>query len=224
MTPPSAAAPLREAVAAASRSLAAHGLVIGTAGNVSARSGDVVAVTATGIVLAEATAADVTVVDLDGTVVEGDYAPTSELALHLGILRDASPERVGAVVHTHAPAATALSLVLDELPVIHYQQLLLGGSLRVAPFAAFGTAALADAVGLALEGRLAALMANHGAVALGATLQDAVDNALLVEWLADLYCRASTAGEPRSLDAAQQREVVAHAARLDYGSPKRVSA
>ncbi|WP_065570112.1 class II aldolase/adducin family protein [Microbacterium oleivorans] len=215
---------LRASVAAASRTLAGHGLLIGTAGNVSVRAGDVVAVTATGVVLGEATVDDVTVVDLDGTAIEGDLAPTSELALHLGVLRSAPAEKVSAVVHTHAPNATALSLVLDELPVVHYQQLVLGGSLRVAPFHAFGTPELAAAVGAALEGRLAALMANHGTVALGPDLQTAVEHALLVEWLAELYLRAATVGTPRALDAGQQQEVVAHAMRLGYGTTKPVPA
>ncbi|MFI8631493.1 class II aldolase/adducin family protein [Microbacterium sp. NPDC077663] len=215
---------LRASVAAASRRLAEHGLLIGTAGNVSSRRGEVVAVTATGAVLADATVDDVTVVDLDGAVIEGSLAPTSELALHLGVLRSAPPERVSAVVHTHAPKATALSLVLDELPVIHYQQLALGGILRVAPFHAFGTPELAAAVGAALDGRLAALMANHGAVALGPDLAGAIENALLVEWLADLYLRAAVVGVPRPLDEAQQRAVIAHATRLGYGATKRVSA
>ena len=215
---------LRASVAAASRTLAEHGLLIGTAGNVSARRGDVVAVTATGAVLADATVDDVTVVDLSGAVVEGSLAPTSELALHLGVLRAAPPDRVAAVVHTHAPKATALSLVLDELPVVHYQQLTLGGALRVAPFHAFGTPELAAAVGAALDGRLAALMANHGAVALGPDLAGAIENALLVEWLADLYLRAAVVGVPRPLDDAQQQAVIAHATRLGYGTTKRVSA
>lgn len=215
---------LRASVAAASRTLAEHGLLIGTAGNVSARSGDVVAVTATGAVLADAAVDDVTVVDLSGAVVEGSLAPTSELALHLGVLRAAPPDRVAAVVHTHAPKATALSLVLDELPVVHYQQLTLGGPLRVAPFHAFGTPELAAAVGAALDGRLAALMANHGAVALGPDLAGAIENALLVEWLADLYLRAAVVGVPRPLDDAQQQAVIAHATRLGYGTTQRVSA
>ncbi len=215
---------LRASVAAASRALAEHGLLIGTAGNVSARRGDVVAVTATGAVLADATVDDVTVVDLSGAVVEGSLAPTSELALHLGVLRAAPPDRVAAVVHTHAPKATALSLVLDELPVVHYQQLTLGGALRVAPFHAFGTPELAAAVGAALDGRLAALMANHGAVALGPDLAGAIENALLVEWLADLYLRAAVVGVPRPLDDAQQQAVIAHATRLGYGTTRRVSA
>src|SRR5215212_9328191 len=114
---------LREQVAAASRRLAADGLVLGTAGNVSARAGESVAITPTGAELASLEAADVTVVALNGAVLEGTLAPTSEVDLHLGVYRRYD---AGAVVHTHAPMATALSCVLDELPCVHYQMLQLG--------------------------------------------------------------------------------------------------
>ena len=89
-------------------------------------------------------------------------APTSELDLHLGVYADTG---AAAVVHTHAPFSTAVACVLDELPVIHYQQLLLGGAVRVAPYATFGTPELAAHVRDALADRQAALMANHGSVA-----------------------------------------------------------
>src|SRR5436305_15232401 len=149
----------REQVAAASRRLAAEGLVVGTAGNVSARAGDRVAITPTGAVLGGLEPDQVSVVDLDGAPLGGDLAPTSELALHLGVYRRFD---AGAVVHTHAPLATALSCVLDELPCVHYQMLLLGGTVRVAPYATFGTPELAEAVLDARDGRNEALMANHG--------------------------------------------------------------
>ena len=116
----------REQVAAASRRLAAGGLVLGTAGNLSAREGDRVAITPTGAQLAELTADQVSVVDLDGALVEGDFEPTSERELHLGVYRRYD---AGAVVHTHSPMATALSCVIDELPCVHYGLLALGLSL-----------------------------------------------------------------------------------------------
>src|SRR5215208_2283899 len=130
----------REAVAAACHRLAAAGLVRGTAGNVSVRAGEAVAITPTGAVLAELEADDVAVIDLDGRLVDGSLRPTSEADMHLAVLRSFD---AGAVVHTHAPVATALSTVLEELPVVHYELLLLGGPIRVAPHATFGTPALA---------------------------------------------------------------------------------
>jgi L-fuculose-phosphate aldolase len=212
---------LRSSVAAASRQLAAAGLFVGTAGNVSARQGDLVAMTATGSVLAGVTADDITVVDLAGKVAAGDLAPTSETPLHLGIYAKAPADQVAAVVHTHSRMATALSLVLDEVPVVHYMQLLLGGTLRVAPFHTFGSVELAQAVGAALDGRLAALMANHGSVALGADLPAAVHNAILTEWLCELYWHARAIGEPRALDPAQQQAVIEAATRTHYGTTRR---
>jgi L-fuculose-phosphate aldolase len=212
---------LRADVAEAARRLATEGLLIGTAGNVSAvdPDSDTVAVTATGVVLADCRPDDVTVVDRAGVVVEGTLAPTSELALHLAVL---AASGAGAVVHTHAPHATALGCVHDSLPVLHYQQMLLGGAIRVAPYSTFGTRELAGDVVAALEGRRAALMANHGAVTVGSTLDEAVGNALLLEWCCELFERASALGTPRPLDEAQQAAVVEAALSRGYGSPHQV--
>ncbi|ADJ45269.1 L-fuculose-phosphate aldolase [Amycolatopsis mediterranei S699] len=209
----------RQAVVAACHDLAGAGLLIGTAGNVSVRVGEHVAVTATGAVLGRITPAQITVVDLAGTVVAGELAPTSELELHLGIYRRSG---AGAVVHTHSPQATAVSCALDELPCVHYQQLLLGGAVRVAPFAVFGSDELAEHVWTALEGKSAALLANHGAVVHGPTLQAAVDNALLLEWACELYRNAASIGTPRVLDTAQQAAVIEAALRRGYGSTRRI--
>lgn len=212
---------LRDSLVRACHKLAAEGLFIGTGGNLSVRHGDVVALTATGAVLGEITPEQITITDLAGRIVDGDLVPTSESPLHLGIYQYAPADQVRAVVHTHSMMATAVSVVLDELPVLHYQQLVLGGSLRVAPFHPFGSLELAAAVGRALDGRMAALMANHGAVALGANLAKAVENALLTEWLCELYVRAKTIGEPRGLSAEQLQSVIAAATASGYGSTRK---
>jgi L-fuculose-phosphate aldolase len=205
----------REQVAAACRRLAAEGLVIGTAGNVSARSGELVAVSPTGAVLAELEPERVSVVSLDGELVEG-ARPTSELELHLGVYRR---YQAGAVVHTHAPMATALSCVLEgELPCVHYQLLLLGGSVPIAPYATFGTPELAAAVLDALEGHTAALMANHGAISYGHDLDAAVEASLLLEWGCTVYWRASMIGEPRVLGEEQLADVVRAFSEGRYGA------
>ncbi len=201
-------------IAASCRMLATRGLVIGTAGNVSVRIGDRVAVTATGARFEDLTQEQVSVVDLDGRLVAGEHGPTSELALHLGIYRTFGS---GAVVHTHAPVATAVGLVTDELPCVHYQMLLLGGGVRVAPYATFGTPELAASVVAALDGRAAALMANHGAVTHAADLETAVDHALLLEWACTVYWRAASMGTPRALDSDQQNAVVTAALERNYG-------
>lgn len=205
---------VREQVARQARRLAAEGMVLGTAGNVSARDGDLVAITPTGARLAEVRAEQVTVIDLDGGVVDGTLAPTSELDLHLGVYRRF---RAGAVVHTHASMATAVSLVLDELPCVHYQLMELGGTVRVAPYRTFGTPELAEAVLDALDGRAAALMANHGALTHGADLETATERALLLEWGCTLYWRAATLGQPRTLSRKDRREYEEQVAKLAYG-------
>ncbi|WP_316750333.1 class II aldolase/adducin family protein [Streptomyces herbicida] len=209
----------RAAVADACRRLGAAGLLMGTAGNVSVRVGERVAVTATGAVLAQLTAGQVTVVDLDGKVVAGTLRPTSELELHLGVYRRYG---AGAIVHTHAPMATALSCVLDELPCIHYQLLALGGTVRVAPYATFGTPELAESVLRALEGRSSALMASHGALTHGPTLDKAVENALLLEWACGVYQHAAAIGTPRVLDEQQQLAVIEAAIARNYGTTQSV--
>jgi L-fuculose-phosphate aldolase len=210
----------RTDVAEACRHLAAEGLVLGTAGNVSARAGEnEVAISPTGAVLGELDSESVTVVDMRGEVVTGELEPTSELGLHLGVYRRYD---AGAVVHTHAPMATALSCVLDEVPCVHYQMLALGGAVPVAPYATFGTPELADAVLDALEGRSAALMANHGAINTGPDASTAVELSLLLEWACTVYWRAAAIGSPRALDSDQRQAVVSAALERGYGRTKPV--
>lgn len=189
--------------------------MIGTGGNVSLRSGDEFVVTPSGGVLGELEDRDMAVVARDGDVVDGDGAPTSELALHLGVYERFDAAR--AVVHTHAPMATALSCVVDEVPAIHYQMLALGGAVPVAPYATFGTRELADQVLDTLGGRTAALMQNHGAITWGTDLGSALDNALLLEWTCTLYWRARMLGDPSTLSQEQLEDVVRVAIELDYG-------
>jgi L-fuculose-phosphate aldolase len=205
----------RDRVAEAGRRLAAAGLVLGTAGNVSARAGELVVVTSTGAVLERLTAEQVAVVDLDGMLVEGELAPTSELELHLGIYRRYN---AGAVVHAHSPIATAIACVLDELPLVHYQMLALGGPVRVARYATFGTTELAQLTLDALQDRTAALMANHGMIAFGPDLDAAMENTRLVEWAAELYWRAAAFGRPRTLDDTDVQALIEAVTTRGYGS------
>jgi L-fuculose-phosphate aldolase len=176
-----------------------------------------VAITPTGGVLAELEAGDVTVVDLSGSVVAGELAPTSELDLHLGVY---GRYDAGAVVHTHAPTATALSCVVDEVPCVHYEMLRLGGPVPVAPYATFGTPQLAANVLDALEGRTATLMANHGAVTYAADVDTAVELTRLLEWACTVYWRAAALGEPRALDEDARAAVIQAAVERNYGETR----
>jgi L-fuculose-phosphate aldolase len=205
----------REQVAAAARELSRQGLVLGTSGNLSARHGELVAVTPTGAALAELGAERVSVVDLQGGLVHGELEPTSELGLHLGVYGRFD---TGAVVHTHSPVATALSCVLDEVPAVHYTMLALGGAVRVAPYATFGTPELAAHVLEALEGKTAALMANHGALVHAADMSTAVELAQLLEWACTVYWRAAALGTPRTLDDKELGAVLGAVLERGYGS------
>jgi len=211
----------RERVAEAARRLAADGRVTGTAGNVSMRAGELIAVTPTGARLDAIAPGEVAVVDLDGEQVEGELVPTSELGLHVGVYRRYD---AGAVVHTHAPFATAVGCVVDELPVVHYQMLAFGGAVRVAPYATFGTPELAEATLEALARRSVALMANHGAIAYGPDLEAAVQQSELLEWACQLYWRAAAIGTPRALDASEQLAFIEAVTRRGYGITRRSEA
>jgi len=211
----------RHRVADACRRLAKTGLVRGTAGNVSVRVGEHVVITPTGAPLETLDAAEVTVIDLEGRVVAGDLAPTSELDLHLAVY---ARYGAGAVVHTHAPVSTALSCVLEELPCVHYEMLLLGGPVRVAPYETFATPELAAAAVEALEGRTAALLANHGTIAFGADLDAAVHATELLEWSSTVYWRAASLGTPRVLDEDERQAVVEVAIARNYGTTQSTNA
>ena len=196
----------REAIVATCGNLSRAGLVVGTAGNVSVREGDLVAVTPSGVRYAELTPELVGVHRLDGTAVEAPLAPSSELPLHLAVYA-ARPE-ASAVVHTHSPAATALSTLVDEVPPVHYYTAMFGGPVHVAPYATYGTQELADNTVGALRDRTGCLMGNHGAVTIGPDLVTAHEKCVYLEWLCDVYLRAASAGTPRLLPSAEIAAVV----------------
>jgi len=206
----------RGAVATVCRELAARGVALGGSGNVSLRVGDLVLVTRSGLRFETATADDICVVDAAGRPVSG-ARPSSETGLHLGIYRTG---QAGAVVHTHGRAAVALGLVVDEVPPVHYSILRLGGRVPTVPYLTFGSAELAAAVGAAIgAGPRAVLLRNHGSVACGSSLAEAVEHAELTEWLCETYLSARALGDPAVLSPAELRAVVDQSARLSYGQP-----
>jgi L-fuculose-phosphate aldolase len=178
-----------------------------------------VAVTPTGGVISELTAAMMTVIDLDGAIVEGELAPTSEVPMHLAVYRATG---AGAIAHTHALTSTAIACTLGEIPLVHYTMLSLGGTLRVAPYATYGTEELAVNVVAALEGRQAALMQNHGSIAIGPAVAKSVDNLELAEWSAELYTRCLALGTPRVLTQQDQEAVIMQALAGGYGTTKKI--
>ena len=190
------------------------GLAVGSAGNMSVRIGDRVAITPSGISYTEMRPEDICLVGMDGAELQSSETPSSETPMHLAIY---TATKGGAVVHTHSPEVIALSAAREELPAIHYAITGLGGPVRVAPYVRFGSAGLAAAAVTALDGRSAVILRNHGAVTYGRDLAQAYDRALLLEWLARTYRLALSYGEPAILSAADLDEVTAESRRRRYG-------
>ena len=180
------------------------GLVVGTAGNLSIRADDLVAITPSSVDYAELDPGLICVVGLDGEIVEAERAPSSELPMHLAVY---GATDAAAIVHTHAPYATTLATVVEELPAIHYMIAELGGPVRVAAYATFGSDELAGSVMDALDGRSAVLLGSHGTLTIGESLEQAYWRGVLLEWLATLYYRATQLGEPRLLPSEEIERV-----------------
>jgi L-fuculose-phosphate aldolase len=206
---------LRRALVETARRMAETGLNRGTSGNASVRAGRGFLVTPSAVPYARMRPQDVVEMALDGTA-RGTREPSTEWRFHRDVLA-ARPE-VGAVVHAHSVHATALACLRRDLPAFHYTVAAAGGdSIRCAPYATYGTQALADGVLAALSGRRACLLANHGQVAVGATLEEALALALEVEGLAATYLAALAAGEPVLLSEGEMAEALSKLAT--YGRP-----
>lgn len=186
----------REQIVEACRFMQRENLVVGTAGNVSVRVGEHVAISPSGVPYEVMTAADVVVTDLSGATVDGSLTPSSELPLHLAVYA-ATP--AAAITHNHAPASTALGLVVDEIPPSHYYSAMFGGVVRVAPYAPFGTDELARNVAAALADRTGALMGNHGAITIGPSLDKALSLLPYLEYICEIQLRAMATTLPVKL-------------------------
>jgi L-fuculose-phosphate aldolase len=208
---------LRLALVAGARAVADGGLVVGTAGNLSVRSGDAMLITPRGSRLRDVDQRRCVRVRLaDGAVVDevpDGVMASSETPLHRAVY---ATTEASAIVHTHSRFATVMSTLVEELPPVHYATTAFGGRVRVAPYATFGSDELAEHVAAALEGRRAALLANHGAVAIADTVDAAVDLALQLEWLASVAYYATLAGRPSLLDDEQLDAVTRQARALRY--------
>jgi L-fuculose-phosphate aldolase len=198
-----------EALAVLQR-LDAQGLNRGSTGNLSQRAsaarGGGFWITPTGIPVDELGVDDFVRLADAGTVLEGGWEPSSEWPFHRAIYL-ARPD-LGAIVHMHSPHATALACLRRPLPPFHYMVAVAGGDdVPCTPYHLFGTEALSQAVGAAFADRQACLMANHGLVAGGATLAQALKVALEVEALCGIYLQALAVGEPELLTREQMAEV-----------------
>ena len=210
-------AALREAIVATARAMNASGINRGTAGNVSARADGGFLITPSAVPYHAMTPADIVAVACDGEP-RGRLAPSSEWRFHHAIYRDRSD--LHAIVHAHSPFATTLACLDRDIPAFHYMVAVAGGrDIRCAPYATFGTQALADHAVAALAGRRACLLSRHGMIAAEATLDAALALAIEVETLAEIYWRALQVEEPVALSDAEMDVVVAKFA--SYGRTKR---
>ena len=189
------------------RRTVADGLVVGTSGNVSCRLKDLVLVTPSGVPYDRLGPGDLTAVDLAGTQIIGTLRPTSELPMHLAVYRSTP---AAAVVHTHAPYATAVSTLVPELPPVHYMTAALGGPVRVAPYALYGSDELAAHMLDALRDRTGCLLQNHGTLTYGDSLDQALDRTAQLEWMCRVWLTASSVpGHTPSLLSAGQLDAAA---------------
>ncbi|MBM5810757.1 MAG: class II aldolase [Gammaproteobacteria bacterium] len=197
----------REALCRAAQALHAAGLAPGTSGNLSLRWADGLLITPSGQPYPTLQPADLVEIDAAGRVRAGAQQPSTELPLHRTIY--AARAEVRAIVHTHSRHATALACARRGIPALHYLVAVTGGSdVPCAEYATFGSDELAAHALRALAGRKAALLANHGVVAVGASLDEALDLAGEVENLACQYLLLLAAGlEPTVLDAAEMERV-----------------
>jgi L-fuculose-phosphate aldolase len=201
---------LREAVIATARAMNERGINVNKSGNVSvrcargARAGFLL--TPTGVPYDRLEPDDIAFVGLDGRAT-GRCEPSSEWRFHAAI-HGTRPE-LRAIVHTHSTHATALACQGLGIPAFHYMVAVAGGDdIRCSDYATFGTQALADHALAALQDRRACLLAHHGVIACGASLDAALALAVEVENLARTYVIVRSLGEPRLLDRAEMERVV----------------
>lgn len=194
----------RQQVLDTARKLVEKGLVIGKAGNVSLRvaadSGrQLLVITPSSRYYESLSPDDIPVVDLDGGLIEGRLPPSSEMLLHLGIYK--ARRSVASVVHTHSTYASALAVAGLAIPALLEEEVaFLGGEIEVADYASSGTQQLADNVVDALGERNAVLLANHGAVAVGRSMREALNAAEMLEKAAKIYLLTTALGKANPLN------------------------
>lgn len=199
----------REEIVRFGRKLVSARLTSGTGGNLSVmdRGAGLVAISPSGMEYDETEPADVPVLDLDGTGVDGERRPSSELGFHLALYRQRPDIR--AVVHTHSVYATTMACLQWEIPAVHYLVAFSGHKVPLAPYATFGTPELADSVAESIGGHNAVLLANHGLVTVGPNLATAFAVAEEIELVARIYYQARCIGEPAIVPHDEMERVIA---------------
>ncbi|WP_171103303.1 class II aldolase/adducin family protein [Ruegeria sp. HKCCD7255] len=196
----------RKAIIAHCRALNSSGLNQGTSGNISIRHQDGMLISPTSRPYDSLQPEDIAFVDQNGKAT-GKFAPSSEWHFHLDILLQ-RPD-VNAVVHAHPTYCTTLAIMGKEIPPIHYMIAAFGGAtIRCAPYEIYGTAALSKVAVAALEGRKGCLLAHHGMITVGQSIEQAFWLAGELEALARQYHGCLVLGEPPLLSDEQIEEVL----------------
>ncbi len=199
---------LRQQVIDAACQLNRDGLSKGNSGNVSARCGNALLITPSGIAYDTLRPADIVKLDMSGAIIAGELQPSSEWHFHCAIL--AQRPEINAIVHAHSRFCTALACTRRGIPAFHYMVAVAGGKdIRCAPYATYGTPELAEYAVVALRERRACLLANHGSIALGASVAAAFALAQEIEELAAQYCEVLKVGGVQLLSDTQMDEVLA---------------
>jgi L-fuculose-phosphate aldolase len=205
---------VRQAMVETCRKMNALGLNQGTSGNLSVRHGEGFLITPSSLAYDVMEAGDIVAMGFDGTY-EG-RRPSSEWRFHRDILTARADVEV--VLHTHSVYATTIACHHRTIPAFHYMVGLFGGTtIRCADYATFGTQALSDAALRALEGRKACLLGQHGQIAVGKTLEEALWLCGEVETTSRLYHGALLLGEPPVLSDGEMERVIAQMTRMSYG-------
>ena len=202
----------REQIVEYGNRMAADGLTLGTAGNISVYDPGLhcMAISPSGIPYEDTRPEDIVILDLDGNRVEGDRKPSSEYLLHSAFYRE--DFGVQAVVHTHSMYCTILACMGEPLRAVHYAIAEAGtGEIPLVPYHTFGTPELAEAAAAALRKKSRGLiLANHGMCAGGSTLKSAYGLALTMEWCARVQLGCLSAGKMNILTDGQMAEAMEH--------------
>lgn len=209
---------IREEIVRFGHRLMSEGLTKGTGGNISYydREEGLIAITPTGYTFEQMQPEDIVLVDIEGNVVEGHLKPTSEISMHLEVLR--ARDDINSVMHAHTTYATALACMREDLPATNYMIAVAGPNVRCAEYATFGTPELARNAVKAMEDRYAVLLANHGVLTGSTTVASAFNVLEEVEYCARLYLIARSAGTPVILDEAEM--TLMKDRFRSYGQPK----
>lgn len=208
----------REAIVTFGNRMLKANLTTGSGGNLSLfnRQKNLIAITPSAIEYPDLTPRDILVLDPEGRVVDGSNKPSSETGFHLALYK--KRQDVCAVIHTHSTYATTFACLNREIPAVHYLVGFSGNKVPLAPYATFGTEALAISVTNSIHDYNAVLLANHGLVAVGTTLKRAFNTAEEIELVARLCFQAEAIGKPIILSDREMTKVIEKFA--DYGPGK----